>query len=283
VRVYQTKAEWLSLAEVQVWSHGVNVAFSGIASQIATGFGGDSARAIDGNTDGNWNDGSVTHSATNNAYNWWQVDLGATYQIDQIGIFNRTDGWGFRLSDFSVVVFNQAPTAADTYQTITAAADASLLPVVGQIGNDIILATGSNETLIGSGGYDTYRVGTNFGHTTINNLASDGVTTARGEIDFGAGITGQKLWFLQNGNDLQVDLMGTTDHLTVAGWYAGNARAQTQSFDTADGLKLDSQVAQLVSAMASFSSANPGFDPTTATQVPNDPALQGVVAAAWHA
>jgi hypothetical protein len=64
---------------------------------------------------------------------------------------------------------------------------------------------------------------------------------------------------------------------------SSNARAQTQSFATADGLKLDSQVAQLVSAMASFSSANPGFDPTTATQVPNDPALQGVVAAAWHA
>jgi hypothetical protein len=77
--------------------------------------------------------------------------------------------------------------------------------------------------------------------------------------------------------------MGTTDHLTVGGWCAGNARAQVQSFDTADGLRLDSHVAQVVSAMASFSSANPRFDPTTATQVPSDPALQTVVAAAWHA
>jgi len=120
------------------------------------------------------------------------------------------------------------------------------------------------------------------GHAVVNNLNADGVTIANGEVDFGAGITGQNLWFLRAGNDLQIDLMGTTDHLTVSGWYAGNARAQTQSFDTADGLKVDSQVAQLVSAMASFSSANPGFDPTTATQVPSDPALQTVVAAAWH-
>jgi hypothetical protein len=34
--------------------------------------------------------------------------------------------------------------------------------------------------------------------------------------------------------------------------------------------------------MAAYSTAHPGFDPTTATQVPNDPNLQAAVAAAWH-
>ena len=48
----------------------------------------------------------------------------------------------------------------------------------------------------------------------------------------------------------------------------------TQGFDTADGMKLDSQVAQLVSAMAAYTSANPGFDATTATQMPDDPPLR---------
>jgi len=90
VRIYQIKPEWLSLAEVQVFSNGVNVARNGTASQTITGFGGTPDKAIDGNTDGNWNDGSVTHSGTNNAFNWWQVDLGATYNVDQIAIFNRT-------------------------------------------------------------------------------------------------------------------------------------------------------------------------------------------------
>jgi len=39
---------------------------------------------------------------------------------------------------------------------------------------------------------------------------------------------------------------------------------------------------QLVQSMAAYSAANPGFNPTTATQVPNDPNLQSAIAAAWH-
>ena len=149
------------------------------------------------------------------------------------------------------------------------------------LANDIT-AGGPNNTLAGRGGSDTYRVGANMGHTVVNNTASDGVTTARGEVDFGTGIANTQLWFERNGNDLQIDLMGTTDHLTISGWYAGNARAQVSSFDTADGLKLDTQIAQLVTAMATFSANNPGFDPTQASQMPNDPTLQGVVASSWH-
>jgi hypothetical protein len=50
-----------------------------------------------------------------------------------------------------------------------------------------------------------------------------------------------------------------------------------------DGLKLDSQLQQLVSAMATFTANNPGFDPTTATQMPDDPNLQNTLASSWHA
>ena len=35
------------------------------------------------------------------------------------------------------------------------------------------LSGGANETLAGAGGYDTYRVGTGMGHTTVNNTASE--------------------------------------------------------------------------------------------------------------
>ena len=75
--------------------------------------------------------------------------------------------------------------------------------------------------------------------------------------------------------------MGTADHVTVAGWYASPA-AQLQQITTADGFKLDTQVAQLVQAMATFATANPGFDPVTAAQAPNDATLQTTLAAAWH-
>ena len=46
-----------------------------------------------------------------------------------------------------------------------------------------------------------------------------------------------------------------------------------------------SQLSQLVQAMATYSTANPEFDPTSSgnTSVPSDPTLQTAMAAAWHA
>ncbi len=154
--------------------------------------------------------------------------------------------------------------------------------VTGTTGNDTFYGSPGTDTLTGAGGYDTYKFGPNFGQTVANNLASDGVTTANGEVDFLSGISTNQLWFLQSGNDLQIDLLGTTEKITVAGWFGGNARAQVQSFNTTDGSKLDTQVAQLVSAMATYSANNPGFNPTTATTMPPDSSLQSTLAAAWH-
>jgi len=75
---------------------------------------------------------------------------------------------------------------------------------------------------------------------------------------------------------------GSTSHVTVANWFAG-PQSQLQEI-TAGGLKLDSQIAQLVQAMATYSATHEGFDPSASgtTQTPNDPALQGAIAAAWH-
>ncbi len=152
----------------------------------------------------------------------------------------------------------------------------------GTTGNDTIIGNGGNDTLNGGGGYDTCRLGANMGQIVVNNLASDGVSDPSGELDFGDGITSQQLWFEQSGIDLKIDLLGTTSNLTVAGWYGGAARAQVQSVNLADGLKLDSQIAQLVSAMATYATANPGFDPAATAQVPDDASLQSAIAAAWH-
>lgn len=154
--------------------------------------------------------------------------------------------------------------------------------VTGTTANEIFYGSAGTDTLIGGGGADTYRFGSNLGKTNINNLASDGVTTASGEIDFGSGINTDQLWFARSGNDLMVDLMGTQEQITISGWYGGNSRAQVQSINTADGSKLDSQLQQLVSAMATYSANNPGFDPTVVTQAPNDANLQATIGAAWH-
>ncbi len=60
-----------------------------------------SAKAVDGNTDGNYYNGSV--AATNEEFQaWWQVDLGAVYDISSIEVFNRTEGQS-RLNDFYIL------------------------------------------------------------------------------------------------------------------------------------------------------------------------------------
>jgi hypothetical protein len=99
----------LSLAEVQVFSHGENVALKGQASQSSTAFDGAAGRAIDGNTDGEYfRSNSVTHTNTE-ANPWWEVKLAAAVPVDQIVIWNRTDGGtGARLANFRVSVLDDA-------------------------------------------------------------------------------------------------------------------------------------------------------------------------------
>jgi ABC-type multidrug transport system fused ATPase/permease subunit len=101
-------------------------------------------------------------------------------------------------------------------------------------------------------------------------------------LNFTGNVTDQNLFF-QSGNNLQIDVMGTNNQTTIDGWF--NSGNQASEIFTAGGLKLDSQISQLVQAMASYSGSNAGFDPTASNvhQIPNDTALQNTVAAAWHA
>ena len=80
-----------------------NLARSKSATQSSTNSGASASRAVDGNTNGTFSAGSVTH--TNYDTNaWWQVNLGATYQLDSIQLWNRTDCCANRLSNFYVFV-----------------------------------------------------------------------------------------------------------------------------------------------------------------------------------
>ena len=84
-----------------------NLALSGSASQSSTAFNGPAELAIDGNTDGNYGNGSVTHSTVNELTPWWEVELDSVSELNQIMLFNRTDGnqqVRNRLTDFSIFV-----------------------------------------------------------------------------------------------------------------------------------------------------------------------------------
>ncbi|MEO0473685.1 MAG: T9SS type A sorting domain-containing protein, partial [Bacteroidota bacterium] len=85
-----------------------NLALNKVASQSSNynSSQGFADNAVDGNTNGQWGAGSVTHTAAGQSNAWWEVDLGATYPVGDIVIWNRTDCCSNRLGNFTVSLEN---------------------------------------------------------------------------------------------------------------------------------------------------------------------------------
>jgi len=133
------KKKTLTLAEVEVYSDGKNVARQGKATQSATAHGGDASRAIDGNKSGSFGDGGQTHTPETGSNPWWELDLGKEVAIESIVIYNRTDSdLGSRLSGYTLKILDArqneiqkytkqpAPTVKATF-TFTSGIEASVL------------------------------------------------------------------------------------------------------------------------------------------------------------
>jgi putative heme-binding domain-containing protein len=132
VRVELPSRGTVSLAEVEVYSNGLNVARKGRASQRTTAHGGDAAKAIDGNTSGKFADGSVTHTEENTGRPFWEVDLGQEVPIDEIVIFNRTDGdLGKRLDHYTLEVLDARRTAVFQREALPAPATSAKFELAG--------------------------------------------------------------------------------------------------------------------------------------------------------
>jgi hypothetical protein len=151
IRVQLTETNYLSLAEVEVIGETGptatlkpvdDLARGKAATQSSTLNGSIASRAVDGNTDGNWWDNSVSHTDANSLA-WWQVDLGAIYPIQTIRIWNRTDGASNRLSNFNVLVSN-TPFSLVPLDLMFAGAAALLIPLINLIA---ILVLKSNITI----------------------------------------------------------------------------------------------------------------------------------------
>ena len=92
----------LSLAEVEVYSGGQNIALNQKASQSSTDHDGTAELAIDGNSDGEYRNGSVTHT-DGDKDTWWELDLGQVATIEKIAISNRNSHQE-RLENFALSV-----------------------------------------------------------------------------------------------------------------------------------------------------------------------------------
>ncbi|MCF7958172.1 MAG: SUMF1/EgtB/PvdO family nonheme iron enzyme [Phycisphaerae bacterium] len=97
------RGKTLSLAEVEVFSGGKNVALKKKALQNSTAHNGAASRGVDGTTDGDWAKNSITHTSEGVQAPAWEVDLGGQFAIDKISLWNR-DGFESRLDGVQVLI-----------------------------------------------------------------------------------------------------------------------------------------------------------------------------------
>ncbi|WP_420970809.1 calcium-binding protein [Bradyrhizobium sp. B120] len=188
------------------------------------------------------------------------------------------NGLGISFSDGVSWTRDQVRGAASTFTWVGSTSNATLTG--NAYGTNVFQFGGGTETANGGARSNFYQVSSGTGQAAINLPTATG---SRNELDFVGGINDDQLWFERSGDNLSVDLLGTNTSVTINGWFSG-AGSQLQEI-TAGGLKIDSQVSQLVQAMATYAAANPGFDPTSSSvhTVPNDASLQSTMSAAWHA
>ena len=95
----------LTLAEVEVFSGGKNIARAGKATQSSDG-GGVASRGIDGNKSPDWGKGGQTHTINAGTTNpWWELELGQAADIEKVGIWNRS-GFENRLDGFTLTLLD---------------------------------------------------------------------------------------------------------------------------------------------------------------------------------
>jgi hypothetical protein len=118
---------------------GVNLAEGRTATQSSVADGKTPNLAVDGNTDGNYYNGSVQHTAYE-AHPWWQVDLGGTQAIDAVQVWNRTDCCANRTANFYVFVSEHPFTS--TVPTDLINAGVWNYHVTGQAGRPTVVPVG---------------------------------------------------------------------------------------------------------------------------------------------
>ncbi len=98
-----------------------NVALNKVATQSSVSQGGVASRAVDGNTNGVFYDQfSVAHTSWENE-SWWEVDLGETYDIESINIWNRTDCCFEFLDNYYILISDIPFESQDLVPTINQA------------------------------------------------------------------------------------------------------------------------------------------------------------------
>lgn len=149
--------------------------------------------------------------------------------------------------------------------------------LLGGAGKDVLDGGPGNDFMSGGPGNDTYTFGRDGGRDAIYDY--DPSVDSSDRMVFEADVAADQLWFVRAGSNLEISIIGTDDKITINSWYSGNAY-RIEQFNTADGMTLlDSQVENLVSAMASF--APPAAGETT-LPLAYQSILEPVISASWN-
>ena len=149
--------------------------------------------------------------------------------------------------------------------------------LISHAGSDRLDGGSGTDTLTGGAGDDTYLLARGHGSDRI---FEDDATAGNTDVAlFGPGIAANQLWFSRLSNDLEVRVIGSNDKFLLRNWYL-DSRHHVEQFKTSDGkVLLDSQVQNLVDAMA-------GFVMPAAGQTTLSPSLQSslnpFIAANWQ-
>ncbi|MBB4127929.1 hypothetical protein GGR77_003251 [Xanthomonas translucens] len=118
----------------------VNIARGKAVRQSGTLDGREARLAVDGNTNGDLEAGSISH--TNQDLNaWLDIDLGSAQAIDRIGIWN-VKGYEFRLHDYWVFVSEAPFGPADTADTLKARPGIWARQLPGRTQHDVVRVGG---------------------------------------------------------------------------------------------------------------------------------------------
>jgi Concanavalin A-like lectin/glucanases superfamily/F5/8 type C domain len=222
------KATWDEAGKNDQGGLSTSLAIGQPATQSSTAASGLASRAVDGNPEGNFFANSVTHTDYNTQA-WWQVDLGGSYSIPWLNIWNRTDCCPERVSNFYVFVSDAPFTSTDLSATFNQAGVSSYY-VAGSAGSPSVLAVGR------SGRYVRVQLtGTNY------------LSLAEVEV-FGQPVAAPSppppppalvgYWkFDENGGTTAADSSGFGHHGTLqngAAWAAGRVGAAALNFDGVD-------------------------------------------------
>ncbi|PCI16309.1 MAG: hypothetical protein COB62_08085, partial [Piscirickettsiaceae bacterium] len=124
--------------------------------------------------------------------------------------------------------------------------------ITGSQADDIIIGGSGNDTMNGGLGNDSYYIGLGSGNDRIYDHQGND------NLAYEAGIEKEDLWFRRVGNDLLIDVFDDASQVRVGNWYSNDSN-QLEEIMTATGDVLqNTQVDQLVQAMAAFTPSSSG-------------------------